>query len=180
MKKKESDKPKREEKESKEETVAFPDFSTLTFAPSKYITSLSHIALRVAKSRDKAESQSEKNFLNKTVGLVYELAKRMNTDFEPRPPKTMQSAYDYALSRSYDGTFLALLDEEGHLVKTVILAKNRLAELPEYSMIDREVPMTMKARFIAIPSLNIERPIPKRAIKAVAFASDRKQIYSYK
>lgn len=173
-------KKKAESPKQKEESKPSYDFTTLSFAPTKYMTALAHIYLRVERSQQKATSQSEKNFQAKTLDLVKQLAEKLNADYEPKPPKTIESAYEYALSRKYEGTFLALLDEEGNLVKTVIVAKKRLSELPEFSIIERELQMTMNARYISVPELKIERAIPKRVSKVVPFSSDTKQVYQYR
>jgi len=175
--KKKSEAPKQKVEESKEEKNFF---ATLTYAPSKYLTALNHIALRLARSVEDAETQSAKNYLETTQKLVCEFANRLNKDYEPQPPKTLEDAYNYALSRPYEGTFLALLDVDNHLVKTVILSKKRLGNLPEYTITSRTVEMKMEARFISIPDLSIERPIPKRAVKVVPFSSDKNQVFSYK
>jgi hypothetical protein len=165
---------------AKEESLRAEFWTHLPFAPSKYITALNHIAMRVNRAIEKASKDSEKNYHKKTMQLVEQLALKMNEDFAPKPPKVIDDAYNYALSRSYEGTFLALLDSEGNLVKTVIVAKKRLSDLPEFSITEEVVPMEMKAKFINIPEFDIKRNIPKKVASVVPFSSDKKQVYAYK
>jgi len=174
MPKKVSEKPKQ-----KEESKPVYDFATLVFAPSKYITALKHLALRLEKSIDNASTEAEKAFNSKTVEYLWQFASKLNNDYAPKPAKKITDAYDYALSRSYEGNFIALLDEQDNLVKTVILAKKRLQALPEFTLSEKTIQMTVNARFISVPELDIERSIPKRAVKAVPFSSDKKQVYRY-
>lgn len=148
--------------------------------PSVWASKLQIIAERLDKTSEHIEGQRNKNFHENTIKQFAELVKAMDDAYKPKPPKTIQDAYEYGKSRKYKGTFLALLDEEGKLVKTVIVKKGEVLPVPPaFSIEDTEVNVKMTQHVIKIPELDIERVIPKRAVKAVPFGSDKEQIIGY-
>ena len=151
--------------------------------PMAWATKLALITKRVEKTRDEyVKNDRAKNFQNMTLKIINELMLSIEKAYRPAPPKTIVSSQKYALSRKFSGTYVALLDKDGNLVKTVIIAKEVLSELPEYVIQDREIQVTMTARVLRIPQLTMqkkgetvefEKNIPKRTEKIVPFACDR-------
>lgn len=158
--------------------------------PSSWGTQFALVYQRVKKlTEDYVESKAGKNYGNQTLKVLSELIANVNSHFKAKPPRTISDAHAYALSRSYEGTFLACLDEDGNLVKTIILKKDEiLSEIPDVKIVEEELSITMKARFITIEGLTemrkgeelpFKRAIPKRVVKVTPFATPNQKIQTY-
>ena len=156
------------------------DWKALTM-PSKWSTAFAVIHERIItmKTEHIAEKRG-KNFAEQTAKILCELVNDVEDFFKPKAPRTLEDAQHYALTRKFKGTYMALLDEKGNLVKALIVAKGQvMKDIPEFHFEDREISVTMKARYLTIPTLKIEKNIPKRVAKAIPFACDQKKILTY-
>jgi len=151
--------------------------------PSAWATQIAVIHKRIEKLRDDyIESKRGKNYATDTLNILKSLTNSIEKKYKKKPPRTLADGQKYALSRSFQATYFALMDKDGNLVKTLIVNKGEiLSEIPKYSMIEKEVTVTMKAKFIVIPDLKFERTIPKRVVKAVPFACnpEKEEISEY-
>lgn len=93
---------------------------------------------------------------------------------EPKEPRTLDDAYRYGLRKV--GTYVALIDDDEHLVRTVRVSEKQLKEAPAVAFDTKEISVKMKQYLLVIPSLNIEKPVPKTAIGYKAFTSDKEEI----
>lgn len=148
--------------------------------PSVWASKFQIIAERLDKVCESIEGARDKKYCEHTIKLYRELVLNMEEAYKPRPPKTLQDSYDYAKSRKYKGTFMALLDADGNLVKTVIVKRGSiLPAIPEYTIEDTKIQVEMTQHLLKIPDLDIERVIPKRAVKVIPFGSDKEKIIGY-
>lgn len=180
----EQNKPKEEEKTER------LDFATLKEMPNKYSLALWKIRERLIKAVEKATMKGVKNFLEKTITDVEEFAVKLNDDFKPAPLKTINDAYDYAKSRKFSATYLALLDEKDNLVKVLIIEKNEIWKtIPTVKIEDRAVQVEMNARFVTIAGTDFGvtdnnpqggKSVSKRVVKVVPFSTDLEKIFAYK
>ena len=156
------------------------DWKSLTM-PSKWSTAFAIIHERIIKIQTELIAEKRgKNFAEQTAKMLRELVIDIEDTFKPKPPRTLEDATHYALTRKFKGTYMALLDEKGNLVKALIVAKGQvMKDIPEFHFEDREISVTMKARYLTIPTLKIEKNIPKRVAKAIPFACDQKKILTY-
>ena len=156
------------------------DWKALTM-PSKWSTAFAVIHERIIKIQTELIAEKRgKNFAEQTAKMLRELVMDIEKTFEPKAPRTLEDAQHYAMTRKFKGTYMALLDEKGNLVKALILAKGQIIkDIPKFHFEDREISVTMTARYLTIPSLKLEKNIPKRVAKAVPFACDQKKILSY-
>jgi len=170
MSKVEKKKPKEKEQESK------------WFMPSVWGSKLTLLNERITKLKeDYIPEKKGKNFADVTLNILAETIKMIDAYFEPRPPRVLEDAFNYALSRKYKGTYLALMDSENHLVRAMILNKGEIMDkIPEFHLEDRDVELKMKAKYIVVPLLDMEKVIPKRVENAIPFACDKKEITRYK
>jgi hypothetical protein len=167
-----------------------PDWSELSAMPNKYSLTLFRIHGRVLKSISTAKGKSEKNFLEKTATEIRLFAEKLNEDFKPAPQKDIQDAFNYALSRKFEATYIALLDENENLVKVLILERKIWSERPTIEINERSMTVAMKAKFLTIAqepefgktdaNLDGGKAIPKRVMSAVPFACNRDKILEYK
>jgi len=151
--------------------------------PSKWKKYLTELTERLERIKDEfVETKKGKRYCETTLKLLSEFTNAIIEKFTPKPPRTLQDGFSYALSRSWVGTYLALLDDKDHLIKTVLLRKNEILDhIPEFKVIEKEITIPMKARFLTIPELNIEKPIPKSVAKIKPFACnpEEKRIHEY-
>lgn len=161
----------------------------MKYAPSTFITQLSNLHNRLMKILEKETSKSLENQIRHTVELLDLFAGKLDKSFAPVPPKKLQDAYDWALSRNHEGTYIALIDEAGNLIKTLTVDKSKmLSEMPKITTIDRDTVVTMSGRYLLIEGLTMDTPdgdkpfekaIPKRVSKTIAFSSNKEKIFSY-
>ena len=78
----------------------------------------------------------------------------------PKPPRTIADAYKWASRRP--GAYVACLDAEKHLLRTIRVADEELGEF-EYTVGEKEVTVTMKQYVLEIPELDISKVVPKNA-----------------
>ena len=156
------------------------DWKNLTM-PSKWATTFEVIHGRIFRIETEFIADKRgKNFAEQTAKILCELVNEVEDFFKPKPPRTLEDAQHYALTRKFKGTYMALLDEKGNLVKALIVAKGQIIKnIPEFHFEDREISVTMKARYLTIPSLKLEKSIPKRVMKGIPFACDQKKILTY-
>jgi len=174
----------------KEPKIERLDFKKLKALPDKYANALWKIRQRLVKAVDKVKAQGAKNYLEKTISEVEAFAEKLNADFTPAPPKHLEDAYTYALSRKYAGTYLALLDAEEQLVKVIIVEKGEiLGQLPPITLEEKPVTVEMNAKFVFIEGTDFGktdknpdggRAVSKRVVKAVPFGCDKDKIFAYK
>lgn len=148
--------------------------------PSAWTSKFQVIAERLDKTSEVITGARDKNFHLNTVKMFRELVLSMEEAYKPTPAKTLDDSYNYAKSRKYKGTFMALLDADGNLVKTVIVKKGSvLPAFPKYSIEDNEIEVKMTQHLLKIPELDIERVIPKRVVIVIPFGSDKEKIIGY-
>lgn len=156
------------------------DWKHLTM-PSAWATAFTMIHERIEKiTTEDIPEKRGKNYAEQTAKMVRELILDIEDMFKTKPPRTFDDATHYALSRKFKGTYMALLDEQGHLVKALIIEKGQvLKTIPEWAFDEREISVTMKAKFLTIPSMSISKSIPRKVIKAIPFGCDQKKILTY-
>jgi hypothetical protein len=149
--------------------------------PSAILKNFFIISERIQKLQsDYIEDKRGKNFAQQTLNILHKLVLTLDEMFKPKPPKTIEDAYMYAQTRKFVGTYLALLDDEKHLLKTVILAKGKILDkVPEFKTMEKEIQVKLKQYLLSIPELDFEKPIPKKTYEIVPFAFDKKQIIQY-
>jgi hypothetical protein len=149
--------------------------------PSAWGSAFAVIVERVQKLHDDYITDKRGlNYAEQTVKMLKELVTDIENEFKPKAPRTLKDAQHYALTRNFKGTYMALLDEKGNLVKALIVEKGTvLKEMPTFTFEDREVTVTMKAKYLVIPNMNIEKSIPRKVVKAIPFACDQKKILNY-
>ena len=154
----------------------------ITYAmPSKWGSNFAMVRERIEKLKaDYITEKRGKNYADGTIKILNDLFDMINNYFKPKPPRTLQDAYDYALSRNYEGTYMALMNDKNQLVKALILNKGEIMDkIPEFHFEDKELEIKMKAHLLIIPSMNLQKSVPKSVVKAIPFASDRKTIRKY-
>lgn len=145
------------------------------YMPSTWITKATIINERINKLGEFIEAKSGKNYLEQTMKLFQELLEAMEKEYTPAPARTLEDGYEYARTRSFKGTYFALLDEKEHLIKALILKKGEiLKEIPPYSMEEKVITVYMTAKILLIPSLQVEKSIPRKIAKITPFACDPK------
>ena len=149
--------------------------------PSAWATAFAVIHERIEKIQTEyIPMKAGKNYAEQTAKMLGKLVMDIEDAYRIRPPRTLEDAKHYALTRKFKGTYMALLDEKGNLVKALIVEKGTvLKEMPEFTFEDREISVTMKAKYLIIPTMNIEKSIPRKVIKAIPFACDKKKILTY-
>jgi len=156
------------------------DWKNLTM-PSAWATAFSVIHERIEDLELTYIAEKRgKNFAQQTAKMLRELILDIEDTFKTKPPRTFDDATHYALTRKFKGTYMALLDEHGHLVKALIVEKGSVMKtMPEWTFEEREISVTMKAKFLTIPSLKLEKSIPRKVTKAIPFGCDQKKILTY-
>jgi hypothetical protein len=149
--------------------------------PSAWATAFTVIHERIEKlTTEDIPDKRGKNYAEQTAKMLRELVLDIEDMFKTKPPRTFDDATHYALSRKFKGTYMALLDEQGHLVKALIIERGQvLKTMPEWKFEDREISVTMKAKFLTIESMKLEKSIPRKVTKAIPFGCDQKKILTY-
>jgi len=179
-----------EQTKNTEEKIERLDFKKLKALPDKYANALWKIRERLVKALDKVKSQAAKNYLEKTVFEVESFAEKLNADFTPAPPKHLDDAHKYALTRKYSGTYLALLDADDNLVKVLIVEKDEMLDkMPPIKLVEKPVKVEMNSKFVFIEGSDFGktdknpdggRAVSKRVVKAVPFCCNKDKVFEYK
>lgn len=158
----------------------------LTALPDVLAVNLFRIFKRVEKSMNDAEGKAQKNYLQGTMKEIRQFAEKLNEKYTPPPPRTIQDALEYAKSRKFTGTYVALLDEDEHLVKVLIVEKGEVwSEMPTLKLEERIATVNMSSQYLVIEGSDFGvtetnkaggKIVPKKAVKAVAFAYNGEKI----
>jgi hypothetical protein len=188
---KKEEKPKPAEELKEIPTVVIPlDITKLTAMPTHYLTAFSKILNRLAEASTKSKQKGLSNYIDNTAEMLVELAEKVNDAYVPAPPKHLEDAYAYAKSRKYEGTYIALLDGSGQLVKVVIVAKNEVwASMPPLILAERPVTVEMTGKYLMLEGTEFGvtesnkaggKAVSRKAVKAVPFSSNRDKVFEYK
>lgn len=171
--------PVQEDAENSTVQINGADWKVLTHAPPKMVNPLMEIYGRIVNAAEREASKSLKNYLAKTANKLYDYAVKLDEDYTPPPPKTIDDALAWALSRNKDGTFLALMDKDGRLVKTMKISDQIEQDLGEVTFKEGATTVEMKTKLVivggfAISEVTAENPeggksVPQKVVKAVPF-----------
>lgn len=116
------------------------------------------------------EAIEDKAISSRIMGVVTDMAAYYKK-IEPKPPRKLSDAYTWAMRRA--GTYVALLDAENNLLRTVRVSEQVVKEFT-YSTEEKEISVTMKSTVLIVPELGFEKPVPKKTAAAQAFAVPEK------
>jgi len=102
--------------------------------------------------------------------------KMVAVDLQPPKPKTLDNALDWIKSQTKDGTFVALLTEKNHLIRTMYITKDILEIIPKYEVTVSPIEMKMNKIELSIPTAEFLKSIPKKAKYFIIIAKNGTQI----
>lgn len=100
----------------------------------------------------------------------------LEEDLKPQKPKTLANALDYVRGKTKDGTFVALLTEENHLIRTMYITKDILEIIPEYEVTVTPIEMKMNKIELSIPTAEFLKSIPKKAKYFIIIAKNGTEV----
>ena len=129
------------------------------------------VILKKLQNKEKL-GKRDLNNLEWCVDNLKTTKKALEIDLKPVKPKTLQNAIAYVTSKKKDGTFIALLAEDNHLIKTMYITAKILTELPKFEVTVTPVEMKMNKIELSIPNLDFLKSIPKCAKNFVVIAKN--------
>ena len=103
-------------------------------------------------------------------------SRALEEDLKPQKPKTLDNALDWIKGQTKDGTFVALLTEQNHLIRTMYITKDILDIIPEYEVTVSPIEMKMNKIELSIPTAEFLKSIPKKAKYFIIIAKNGKEI----
>lgn len=155
------------------ELMDLPETSFDVETNKAYVANLyalaSGIASRAAKVIEKIgpeETQALK-WLTEIIRMAKGIVEKSVEQFQAEEPRTIDDARTYANGKG-QGTYLALLDGEGYLVRTMIVDKTKRLEISDTSFKEETISVDMKKRLIVIETNEgtIEKPVSGGVVKA--------------
>jgi len=116
------------------------------------------------------------NNLEWCVTCLKTTKKALTEDLKPQKPKTLTNALDWIKSQTKDGTFVALLTEQNHLIRTMYVTKDILDIIPEYEVTVTPVEMKMNKIELSIPTIEFLKGIPKKAKYFIIIAKNGQEV----
>ena len=116
------------------------------------------------------------NNLEWCIGALKVTKTQLEIDLKPQKPKTLDNALDWIKGQKKDGTFVALLTEQNHLIRTMYITKDILDIIPEYEVTVSPIEMKMNKIELSIPTAEFLKSIPKKTKYFIIIAKNGKQI----
>jgi len=101
---------------------------------------------------------------------------QLEIDLKPQKPKTLSDALGWIKSKTKDGTFVALLTEKNHLIRTMYITKDILDIIPEYEVTVTPIEMKMNKIELSIPTAEFLKSIPKKAKYFIIIAKNGQEV----
>lgn len=140
------------------------------------------IRLEMVFKKIKALKKNEKlgkrdmNSMEWCITTLKATKRALEEDLKPLKPKTLANALDYVRGKTKDGTFIALLTEEKHLIRTMYITKDILGTIPVFEVTVTPIEMKMNKIELSIPSIDFLKSIPKKATKFVVIAKNGQEV----
>lgn len=104
--------------------------------------------------------------LIRECGEIEYMSKLLVEDLAPMVPRTLDDAYAWGMRGAKENTYLALLDEEGILLRTLRVSDTVLKRI-DGRMEEKTIETELTQVEIVIG--NMRKPVPRKASKFVAF-----------
>lgn len=121
----------------------------------------------IRKLKDKIEDVD----LKRECGEIEFISEMLVQDLAPTMPRTIQDAYTWGMRGVKENTYLALLDAQGALLRTIRVSDNLLKAV-EGEIQQRKVDTTLTQNVIVLG--DVERPVPRSATQYIAFVVEGK------
>lgn len=147
----------------------------------KYVKTINRVIDELSKVIDfynkrKKLGKRELNKLTKCMEILEAFKIVVVKDITPKPPKTLEDAIAWLQRKKQDGTYIAILDTDGHLIRTTLAAKEQIIEPLLVQLATTPITLQMQKIIMRIPTIGFEKTIPKKATSFIQLVKNGIQI----